>query len=191
LRLLKPAGFELARLYADRLISLVKEDGELFVYAVNDGDSTWTAELDLRIYALADGSQLESRHFSQAVAPGARFRFDGVNMAAYPNAIARVQDDPVASAIALLSEPKDCHFAPVDLDVKVGESELTLSAKGIVVDLVVTDPDDPYNLKLVYSPLAGTPAVTLFSNSVRYTFAHKPLRLTLTSLHSQKTLILP
>ncbi|MCC2672892.1 MAG: glycoside hydrolase family 2 immunoglobulin protein beta-sandwich, partial [Armatimonadetes bacterium] len=36
-RLLKPAGYELARLYADRLVSLVGAEGEEAVHVVNDG----------------------------------------------------------------------------------------------------------------------------------------------------------
>lgn len=186
-RLLKPAGYELARLYADRLVSLVRTEGEVAVHLVNDGAAEWEGVLTLEVLSTVTGELRTLRELAVRVAPGERTAVLTEVIAEHEatetavRAIVRAGDESL-DVTTFLAEPKEMQFGESRLRVTLGEGELTLHVEGAAFDLVLTDPDDPENLRTGNLRQPGCEAVTLANESRNYQFTHPPRRVTAHSL---------
>lgn len=190
MRLLKPAGFELKRLYADRLVSLYREDSELSTYLINDGSTSWSANLLFEVFSTIDGVLLQHETLVAEVQPNSRFLLDRQNTSAYTNALIRVSDETGAATFALVAEPKDTEFAAPEFFVDISEEGLEIGVRGIAIDLVVTDPDDPYNLTPKGTALAGMASQTLINERAYFDYKVKPTQLAVQSLYGRHLIAL-
>lgn len=181
-RLLKPAGYELARLYADHLVSLVRNGDEIAVHLVNDDVTDLEGILILELLSTLSGGVLTRRDLPVRIAAGER-------RVVYTEPVAN--EDPTVTAVratvttgakrfevsTFLAEPKEMEFWEPRLSVTLGDGELTLHVERAAFDLVLTDPDDPENLRSGGLDQSGTEAVTLVNESRSYRFSRPPVRL--------------
>jgi len=186
MRLLKPAGFELARLYADRLVSLVLTEGRLDVHLVNGGSAALEGVLILELLATPGGDVRLRRETPVRLGPGERAAVHSEPVGEFNAAevLARATvaaDGETFSAVALLAEPKAMRLVPPRLTVTVGE-RLALRVDGVAIDLILYDPDDPGNLRPDGLPHSGWRAATLVNETLLYAFARPPRRLAARSL---------
>jgi beta-mannosidase len=185
LRLLKPAGYELARLYADQLVSLVVAEERVDVHVMNDGTR-----------ALDGGLLLEV--LSPRGAQGLRREAD-VHMGAGERGVVHSEARPTLapdgqivratvttkggelSAVALLAEPMSMRLElrRVSATVKAG---ILLQVEGVALDLVLYDPDNAANVRPETVRLPGWSAATFINESRAYSFADRPQRLVARSL---------
>jgi beta-mannosidase len=186
LRLLKPAGYELKRLYADRLISLLRTDGKMEITLVNDGALNWAAELKVEVFSVTDGASLSTKQLSAEISSGARVKIDELETEAFGSALVRVTTKDGNSAVSLTREPKDTEFGTPEFQFEVAGEELKVTVKGVAVDLVVIDPEDPFNLLPAGTDLPGACAVTLINESTSYPFDTKPRKVTAEWLHGRQ-----
>jgi beta-mannosidase len=194
-RLLKPAGYELARLYADRLVSLVRTEGEVAVHLVNDAAAEWEGILSLEVLSTVTG-ELRARHeLPVRIVPGERTVVHTEALAEYEAAETAVRaivhaGDESLGVTSFLAEPKEMQFGEPQLRVTLGAGELMLHVAGAAFDLVLTDPDDPENLRSGNLAQPGVEAVTLVNESRSYRFAHSPRRVVVRSLAGFQKVVL-
>jgi hypothetical protein len=185
-RLLKPAGYELARLYADRLVSLVRGEDKVTVHLVNDGAAALEGTLIVEVLSTLTGDLHERRELPVQALPGERKVAHSISITAL---------DPTATAIratvatedeeltdwTFLAEPKDMRLGQPRFRILLDADGLTLEVQGAAFDLVLYDMDDPENLHGA-TPLPGWEAVTLVNQRRAYTYKRRPQRIGIRSL---------
>lgn len=144
-RRLKPAGFELERLYAPVTISLDYLVGfeTAGYWLVND--STETVEVDFTVTAIDTTTGNIIQEWNQHVKLAADSRelalslpLSGLNRS--QTALrARLGTEASTDRWQLLVDPKDCKFGAPSMSVESAEGKLLLHVNGFVADLVVWD----------------------------------------------------
>jgi beta-mannosidase len=187
LRLLKPAGYELKRLYADHLISLYPVDGKIGLTVVNDGGMDWETSILIEVVSVMDGSLMHSKTLPVHVPSGGRVQVETLETGFAVPALIRAKSEDGVVAWTLDREPKEIEFKEPEFTFEFSGDKLTVTVLGVAVDLVVIDPDNAFNLKPAMADLPGACAVTLVKESAAYGFETKPTRLSLDWLHGRKT----
>ena len=185
-RLLKPAGYELARLYADHLLSLVVTEESVDVHLVNDGPTDLKGTLLLEVLSTTSGEARVRRQARVEMSAGARGvvcseSLSGLEATSHFVRATVTTEPGVCSAVALLAEPKKMHLAPPQLSATVGE-QIALHVDGVAIDLVLYDPDDSANVRPGVLRLPGWSAATLINETRGYSFVQRPRRLAAQSL---------
>jgi len=185
-RLLKPAGYELARLYADQLVSLVRSEGEVTVHLVNDGATILEGTLTLEVLSTLTGEIQARREMPVRVDPGERKPVHVEPISGYEATATAVRATVAGcgssfSVTTFLAEPKEMQLGTPRLRVTLDE-RLTLHVEGAAFDLVLYDPDDPENVRSEALSLPGWEAVTLVNESRAYAYRHRPARIGVRSL---------
>lgn len=156
LRNLKPAGFELERLYADVVLCLENTGQAVRVWAVNDGQSAAAGTLTVRAVDTLTGETKTELVKSVTLAAGERrvvATLDVSSMSASRTAVsASLEPGAPRERWCLLAEPKDMQFATPKVEVVTGDV-VEVRVKGFVADLVVWDePWCPYQTEGAPSP---------------------------------------
>lgn len=148
LRHLKPAGFELERLYADVVVCFEKRGAGLDIWAVNDGQVETHQTLHLQAVDTLTGETKTDMVETMVLAPGERkvvATLDTSNFEASRTAVS-VSLAPGAPRTrwCLLAEPKEMQFAQPTVEAVLTDV-LEIRVKGFVADFVVWDsPWCPY-----------------------------------------------
>jgi beta-mannosidase len=144
----KAAAFELRRLYAPLLASLVLGGGKARLYAVLDNcKHPVSVNATLEARSLEDGRSLA--HFATAVtlAPNERRLALEADCTGFDPAttivVATLGD---STTFRLLGEPKDTKSNPHDIEASFDGSALTLECRGPLVDLFVWDEEGKIEL---------------------------------------------
>jgi len=185
-RILKPAGFELARLHADVLVAapFAVGDPDLIAFLVNDGPSPVSGELCLDVYDPASGRCLHSQVWFAEAVPGER-----VEVARLPTeglgGIARIGFPGVADRWVPLVEPRDLALSQPNLVARREGDELIIESDQFVVDLVVWDPDNPGAIRSLAIDEPGWHPVTGPAGEYRYRLGSQTKSIVARSLAGQ------
>ncbi|MDR3687964.1 MAG: glycoside hydrolase family 2 TIM barrel-domain containing protein [Fimbriimonas sp.] len=140
----KALAYDLRRLYADRLLSIVREEDRVVLWAVNDGEDTWVSSVFLSAGHLRTGELLEIWEADFELAPGARQPVleASIHGMSVPDVLMTAGD--IFGEIhtwQLISEPKSARFAPSDTLVVStwAEDLLTIKTEVPLVDLMLTE----------------------------------------------------
>ena len=138
----KAAAFELRRLFAPALASLVIEDGKArLVTVLDNADAPCRGPAVLEARSLTDGHVLAREQTHVELAPGERRVALELDVHAYP-----ARDTSVTAAFAgtttfrLLSEPKDARLATPRLSATRDPRGIVVRSDVPVVDLFVSEP---------------------------------------------------
>jgi beta-mannosidase len=138
----KAAAFELRRLFAVALASIVVRDGQAALTCLLDNtEESLSAIALLEARSLIDGRVLDRKEVSVTLAPGQRLKALELDIRSYPP-----EETFVLSTFAgmqtfrLLSEPKAAKFQTPRLTATAGAGGVTVSTDVPIVDLFVWDP---------------------------------------------------
>lgn len=189
-RLLKPAGYELARLYAPVLVSIEIREGETLVHVVNDTVQELNSTLIVEAVSTAEGSTVHRWEEPFVLGAGER----KVVLHVHPGSPshrtslrAYLADRMETETWRLLDEPKLTEFGVPVVRAMMG-SDLQIKVKGYVHDLVIWDPIDPEN---VFDPVTGQPgwkALTLANAETKIGLRHRADHLLARSLSGKHEL---
>ncbi len=162
LRNLKPAGFELQRLYADVVVCLESKEGSLKVWAVNDGSGPARETLHVEIVDTLTGELRKQGHQVVTIEVGERKVVSEIDISIFdPTRTAvsvQLSPDATRARWCFLAEPKDMRFAEPQVEAVLTDV-LEVRVKGFVAEFVVWDmPWCPYQLE--GSPGPGWDPVT-------------------------------
>lgn len=185
-RVLKPAGFELARLYAPVLIRIRVEGDHVIAQAANHGESTLAGELTLELISTEDGSvrtaaRQHVRLWPDSIGKPLRLsirNLDRTRMVAR----ACVVEHPATETWRLLCEPKELAANTAKVKFAFRAAGVRVEVRGFVADLVVIDPDDPFNVFDLRTGQSGLQSVTIADSAVVMGLRHRPRRLVARSL---------
>jgi beta-mannosidase len=143
----KALAYELRRLYADHLVSLVRRNEIVEVWVLNDGSSHWSGNVTVTAHHLTDGSELRQETFGFSLDADSRQKVGEYNVAglATPDTLVYAEADSGPTAWHLLAEPKLARHADVT-PIRVSfsrEGELVIETFAPVVDLVLTENGSP------------------------------------------------
>jgi beta-mannosidase len=151
-RELKPAGFELERLYAHVLLGMRIEEGEVVLCAANDAPDAIETAAELELMDMA-GELLDRAVFPVRLEPGERIEIGRVPSGEENRhervVCARLRGEPKSETWRTLEEPKAMRWQPARLRSRDGE----LVVEGLAYDLTLTGE--------LLGGLPGTRAVTL------------------------------
>lgn len=194
LRLLKPAGFELARLYASPMISLRKQDDAVHVFLVNDSPAACSGVVAVEACNLAEAKLFVLAEAEFELNPGERRQVSDVacgHLNPLTSALrARVHHNRLSETWRLLAEPKNLMLREPGYSLSESGGKLVLAIEGVALDLVLCDPDDPFNLVPDVLPLAGQFAQSVCNGSLTYRYKSRPCHLRLRSLAGKSDLSL-
>lgn len=169
----KALAYELRRLHADELLSLVRDGDKVQVWAVNDSEEVAEGELVVRAFDTVSGA-LVREEFVEIVELAANGRKQILSFS--------VQGLPVPQTIVhaywrdseawkLLGEPKQTRLPkPCPLLISTAEdSVLTIQSSAPLIDLVLTDHGStkPFDENVITLPEPALFAVPLVSNPTR------------------------
>lgn len=183
-RLLKPAGHELARLYAPFTLSLRKVEGGIELYAVNDAPETVSTRVLAEAADTLTGDSTTLFDAEVSLKPRERRLLATLSIAseASRTAIRAVAPDVSGSERwEFAAEPKETQLSPVEIVCEIGEV-LRVSSDGFVADLVVWDDE---NGEAVLGPNTGVPGWAPVSGMLQcltYGLAAAPVKLRARSL---------
>lgn len=185
-RLLKPAGFELARLHADVLLAVpfVVGDPYLVAYLVNDGPISVAGDLTLEVFDPKTGRCLHSQTWPTNAAPGQRVEAARLSTQGLEG-MACVRFPGVADRWVPLVEPRDLSLAAPNLVARQAGDELIVASDQFVVDLVVWDPEHPGTIRSLAVDEPGWHPATGGAGEFRYRLALSPNKLRARSLAGQ------
>jgi beta-mannosidase len=144
-RRLKPAGFELQRLYADLLLSIDHLVGfeQAGIHVVNDGSQLRKGEVAITAHSTLNGEVIRHFRIPFEAAPDTRDLLHDFALNEYPATTTAIKfeiiGEPKSVRWIFLAEPKDMKFGPVTLR----RENAGIVVKGFVADLVVWDEDEP------------------------------------------------
>lgn len=146
-RMLKPAGFEMARAYADVMISIdyVAGESEAHFWVVNDSLEALETTLEIELISTLDGSVLDRTQREMKLAANQRGAVYSLKTGNDPTRTAvrcRLADVQDSERWLLLAEPKLIEFGTCIISAIESDGELRLEIKGFVADLVVWDQKD-------------------------------------------------
>jgi beta-mannosidase len=138
----KAAAYELRRLYASALVSLIIDEGRARVWAISDNhDQPREADASLEVFDLRDGSCLQQ--WRQPVKVGVDGRKLAIerDVSSYPAGTTILRARFAGSeTFRLLGEPKDCQLEAPTLSARHVEGGIEIDADSPVVDLLLFDP---------------------------------------------------
>lgn len=170
-RLLKPAGFEMTRLYSGILICADVVEGVLKVTIANDRELPVSGQLTLDAIDTLSGAVVGS--LTQSVQVSAQGRalvaeWSVSDRHATSTAIrCRLEGVEVGDRWVLLAEPKETLSQPVELTANLVEGTLIVQGKGAVLDLVVWNEEEPSVLADPQTGLSGFAAVSQVDPEIR------------------------
>lgn len=180
-RRLKPAGFELRRLYAPILVSVDIRDGIARATVANDGATGLDDHLVLEALSTVDGTVRHSVRVAVVLAPGARREVVQMPVAAFDPAEtlvrARLELLPETESWRFAAEPKEMRWGEPRLSVCSDNGELVVRVDGFVADLVLTVPGDPDALFDLATGETGWSPRTVSNESVRYGVRSTPAQV--------------
>lgn len=143
----KPLAYELRRLYADNLVSLVRKNEKVEVWVLNDGTQAWSGSVLVTAHALGDGAELRQDSYPFELKADSRAKIGEFEVAglATPDTLIYAEANSGEIAWHLLDEPKIARHAPVT-PIRVSfatEGELVIETFAPVVDLVLTENGSP------------------------------------------------
>jgi hypothetical protein len=143
----KPLAYELRRLYADNLVSLVRKNEKVEVWVLNDGTQAWSGSVLVTAHALGDGAELRQDSYPFELKADSRAKIGEFEVAglATPDILIYAEANTGEIAWHLLDEPKIARHAPVT-PIRVSfatEGELVIETFAPVVDLVLTENGSP------------------------------------------------
>jgi len=184
-RMLKPAGFELHRLYAAILLSIERTEDGVNVHLVNDGQEPFSGVVTLEAVSTIDGSGRGRRSVTTEVGPGdcrivIAESFNS-ELAGRTAVRAFVEGRSDTETWSLLANPKETLFAPPTITVQAG-TWLTLTIEGFAADLVAFDPEDGGNLFDLATGEPGWRATTIYNGSLHLGCKHPPMAIRVRTL---------
>lgn len=185
-RVLKPAGWELKRLYAPILLAVKQTKGRLQVWAANDGSERRTLECEFTLFT-PFCSRCQS--LPADLGPGERKKIGAISLKGIePQTglyVARVPGEPILDRWGLLDEPKNLRMHPPKIAYAIHGNELRLTLTGVAFDPFVYDPDDPANLRAV-----GQEAQAVMNGELCFEFERKPARVSFRCLTGTQEVVL-
>ena len=164
-RLLKPAGQEMARVYAAAMVSLVLTETSVEAWLVHDGPAPESGTLRVQTVDTITGEMRELGSSEVSLAPGERLKALELDLSGLDRGrralVATLDDRPETARWAYLSEPKDMQLGSSSLSASVEGDRLVVRVEGFVGDLVVWDEADPRAVLGPWTGLAGRAAVTV------------------------------
>lgn len=166
-RKLKPAGFELQRLYAPVLLSIRVEEDEVVLLAANDRPVSFVYQAELR-FVSTDGKTLHSETVDVQLAPSERKEILRASLRDFEK-----NETVVSAAFAsaaksatwrTLAEPKEMRWQKPKLCL---DEELFLRVEGLAYDLVLDYPDTGQPVAFESQHLIGSQAITFANDSIR------------------------
>lgn len=168
-RELKPAGFELARLYAPAMLSVVVGESVVELWGVNDGAAPYDGHVVLDFIDTVSGLRVRGHEFESRLAPGQR---EVVGRAELPGldrrqAVIRASwaGVPDSETWRLLCEPKDMRLGTPRLSYTQEGDRLTVAVEGFAYDLTV------WGDGLLVSGLPGLCARSVANGILEYRFS--------------------
>jgi beta-mannosidase len=140
----KALAYDLRRLYADRLLSIVRENDKVTVWAVNDSEDPWVASIYLSAVHLRTGEVLAVWESDFELEPDRREPVleESIHGLSMPDVLLTAVDGyGEIYTWQLLSEPKSARYAPPEpLVVSTwNEGVLTIKTSTPLVDLMLTE----------------------------------------------------
>ena len=171
-RLLKPAGQEMARAYAQTLVSLVLKEDSVDAWLVHDGPAPESGTLRLVAVDTIDGGMRELGSVEFALESGERLKALSLDLAGEDRGrtalVATLDGRPETARWAYLSEPKDMQLGTPRLSATLDGDRLTVHVEGFVGDLVVWDEADPRAVLGPWTGLAGRAPVTVANGTATF-----------------------
>ncbi len=192
-RLLKPAGFELERVYAPVLLSWQTTDDEFILHAINDSQAIVAQSVEVLIVNTRDASAIDRAVKSIELSPDERqivLRLPRTKYQPDQTALrAEIVGVSGSTTWTFASEPKDMKFGSVRIEATAEES-ITVRVTGFAGDLIVWDPDDAFNLFSLSNGQPGLQAVTCVDHEIKFGCLHRPSRLMARSLAGTHTVVM-
>ncbi len=144
----KALGYQLRRLYGDRLLSIVRDNDKLTLWAMNDGEEPWFAPVILSAIHLRTGEVLEVWEAEIELEPNSRgplLEASIHGMSVPDTIIVAVDGFGEVDAWQLLAEPKSARFPSAEPLVvsTFEEGVLTIKTTTPLVDLMLTEDGAP------------------------------------------------
>ena len=191
-RLLKPAGQEMARVYAPTLVSVVLSGTGAEVWLAHEGPSPESGAVRVLAVDTVDGAMREIGVSAFSLKPGERTQALTLDLSDLDRGrsviVATLDDRPETARWAFLSEPKDLQLGSPTLWTSVRGGELTLHVEGFVADLVVWDEADPRAVLGPWTGLPGLAAVTVANGTAVFPLGGAVTRLRARSLAGEHPL---
>ncbi len=163
-RELKVAGWEMARLCAPVLLSVVLTEDEAEIWLINDTLAAGEFTVQVKLVSTDLGSVISSSLKSTSAGPGERAKVGTVstkNMDTDVLALwVRVEGTPDTARWCLFGEPKNTKFSPAEIEDRGAGA---FFVKGFVRDLVAWQGDE-----WLVSSSHGSTAVTACDEEIRY-----------------------
>lgn len=185
-RLLKPAGQELARLYAPTTLSVFVKGEVAELWLIHDGPTRVDKPVRYAAVDTVTGVASDAGEARLSVEPGERRCFKRIDLSPYAcdRTALRVEFDgePASVRWELLAHPKSMQLGAPRLSVCEHAGALEVSVEGFVADLVVWDDERPEAVLSPWTELPGWTALTLAQESIRVPLDGSVGRLRLRSL---------
>lgn len=165
LRLIKPAGFELRRLYADILISVEQtSSGEAFLWLTNSSSADFSGKILIDQIDL-EGNQIGRESIEARVVPDSSVRLTPITA---DISHIHFEDQLIEPRWHVSQEPKDIRWQLPVIKAVWSNQVVTLSVDGLAFDMVVEDPDSPTNIRRDRNSPPGHEPVTVANGDVTY-----------------------
>ncbi len=151
--LVKPAGWEVSRLFAPAMVSLERDGDAMHVHLVNDTPERLEELVRASAYSTLTGEMLREWEVEACVEPCSRAKVLTFSLKGLPTTqtavFAGIADEPSSATWRFLAEPKEMKFAsPATITVSTSGAEgCQLRCAAAVYDLVFVDADDPTNIR--------------------------------------------
>jgi beta-mannosidase len=158
----KPLAYELERLYSDVLISLVRKNELIEVFACNDGPSEVVDQVRVGAYHLETGEILRDTVLMYQLGANSRAKIGKISIhgLSVPDTLVYAESNEAASTCRLLAEPKNARFAP-PAPITVGRAPepglIVIEVQQPTMDLVLTVDGStrPFHSNVLTAPTAG------------------------------------
>lgn len=171
-RLLKPAGQEMARVYAPTLVSVVLKDGFADIWLIHDGPLPETGVLKVSAIDTFSGDRRELGSSQVNLTSGQRLLAQCVNLTGLVPTrtalVAVLEGCPKTARWTYLCEPKDLELGAPTFHAEVEVDRLKLTVNGFVADLVVWDEQNARAVLGPWSGLAGRTAITFANETIEF-----------------------
>lgn len=184
-RLLKPAGHELARAYAQVMLSIFVQDEIAEVWAINDSAEGVSRLVEIEFVDVLSGTR-EPERIPITLEPGEKRQIRNLSIAEKDSKrtaiCARFLDQPSSARWEFLAVPKEMRLMEPKVSVRQEGLELIVNVQGFAADLIIWDEVNPAN---ILSPISGWPGwspITVHDAEVRYQCQSEPGNILVRSL---------